>query len=313
MAGPRVTVVIPTYNRASRLPGLVASLEKQTLSLEEFDVIVCDDSSTDETSDVLAKLASSSALNLRVMRTERNSGPARARNLASRSTAAPILAFVDDDCVPTPGWLEAGISVFDERDVGVVQGRTVPDPSVQMHRGVSQLITSFTHRYEACNIFYRRAVFEAVGGFDETIYFFGEDTVPGWGARRVGAGVRFAPSALAHHEVRRRGGRWLVRWALLHRNWPMLVRRYPEIRRELLWCRLFLYPRHAALYAAAAGIALATSWRPSLVLMAPALSRYFPWRFTKAEVVDKARQLGFDSLVMLTLIASSARNRTLVL
>jgi GT2 family glycosyltransferase len=316
MSRPAVAVVIPTYNRASRLPAIVAALERQTFPPDGVDVIIADDCSPDDTAAVASDLAARSPLALRVVRTPRNSGPAAARNLAWRSSAAPILAFLDDDCVPGPTWLEAGVAAFARDDVGIVQGRTLPDPSSPLdpshpirYKGVTQHIESLTKRYEACNIFYRRAVLEAVGGFDETIPFFGEDTIPAWAARRLGVGDRFAPGAIAFHDIRDRGLRWYVRWALLHRNFPLLIKRYPEMRREILWGRLFVWPRHAALLAAVAGAGLATAWPPALVLTAPFLARYAPWKMRRDDVVGSVTQVVFDVLAIGALVAGSARHR----
>src|SRR2546425_11756015 len=62
----RVSVVIPTFERAARLPGLVAALEAQTLPRDSFDVIVADDASRDETAEVLEELRSRATIDLRV-------------------------------------------------------------------------------------------------------------------------------------------------------------------------------------------------------------------------------------------------------
>ena len=317
MPAPTVAVIIPTYKRADRLPAIVAALENQTVALDAVEVIVSDDCSPDETQEVAARLARASRLSLRVMKTERNSGPAAARNIAWRSTSAPILAFLDDDCIPTPGWIEGGLSAFSADDVGIVQGRTIPDPSSPLdpshpirYKGVSQQIDGLNGHYEACNIFYRRSVLDAVGGFDETIPFFGEDTVPAWAALRLGVGDRFGPDALAYHDVRDRGLRWYLRWALLHRNFPLLLRRFPERRRQELWVHTFLWPRHAALLAALAGIGLAWAWPPALVLATPALARYGPWKLKSDDVVGGVAEAVFDTLVIGALIAGAVRQRT---
>jgi glycosyltransferase involved in cell wall biosynthesis len=314
--GPRVAVIVPTFQRAARLPLLVAALEAQTFPRGAFEVVISDDCSTDQTSQVLEQLVARSPLNLRVVRTEHNSGPARARNIAWRSTDAPLLAFFDDDCTPSPRWLEAGVSPFSEADVGIVQGRTIPDPSSPLepyntigYKTVTQNIERLNDRYEACNIFYRRDVLEAVGGFDETIYFFGEDTATAWAVLRLGAGARFAGDSLVHHEVTTRGMRWYVRWALLHRNWPLLIRRFPE-KRKTLWCRFFVAPRHAALLSAIVGLTAGIMWFPAFVLTVPFLSRYVPWSLRRDEIVGRATEVVYDILVIGAIVAGSIRERT---
>ncbi|MGH2727682.1 MAG: glycosyltransferase [Actinomycetota bacterium] len=314
VARPRVTVIVPTYLRADRLPGIVAALELQTFPPEDFDVIICDNCSPDETPEVLADLASRTSLTLKVMRTPVNRGPGIARNVAWRTTDATLVAFMDDDCVPTPGWLEAGVAHFEESDVGVVQGRTLPDPAAQIaHFRGTQRIIGLTKRYETCNIFYRREALAAVGGFDENVYFFMEDTVPGFAIRRMGAGDRFAYEALVFHEVVPRGARWTLRWAVLHKNWPYAVRRFPEIRRELLWARIFLEPSHASLLAAIAGAVAGIFWWPALALAAPFLARHTPRYLRRQEFVNKLTDILFDVTVLGAVLYGSIRNRTLVL
>jgi glycosyltransferase involved in cell wall biosynthesis len=309
----RVAVVVATYQRAERLPSLIAALEAQTFPRDDFEVVVCDDGSVDDTPAVLRRLSAETSLNLRVMTTDRNRGPAAARNLAWRSTSAPVLAFVDDDCTPTPAWLEAGLANFDG-EVAIVQGRTIPDPSTPLGRWpVTQRLERFTNRYEACNIFWRTDVLRTVGGFDESIYFFGEDTVPGWHARRLGVGERFAPDALVHHAVTHRDWRWHVRYALQHGHWPMLIRRFPEMRREVLWHGLFLKPRHAGVWGAFAGIALGAFWRPGFALVIPYAWYARPRSLQLDRIVDALGGAGFDALVVAGLAAGSLRQRTPVL
>ena len=309
-----VAVVVPTYQRADRLRGLVEALERQTMPHDRFEVIVSDDRSTDATPDILASIASTTPLTFRFLRAERNSGPAHARNVAWRSTEAPIIACIDDDCVPVPEWLEAGVEMVRSTGAGIVQGRTLPERREGIRRrDVSQRIDRFSKRYEGCNIFYRREVLEETGGFDETIYFFGEDSIPALEGRRLGYDARFSYEALVLHEVRRRGLRWHIRWALLHRNWPLLVRRYPELRREALWHGVFLTPRHAELLTAAAGIGLGVVWHPAFVLAVPALARYSPSWFRRAEFEDAFGDVAYDTLVMIGLLAGSVRYRRLVI
>lgn len=314
MSDPRVAVVIPTYQRATLLPGIVEALERQTLPLNEFEVVISDDCSSDETPRVLDELASGSRLKLRIVSTERNSGPATARNVAWRTTDAPILAFMDDDCVPTPGWLENGLRHFEDPDVAIVQGATLPDPTASLDHGTTtQWIDRLSKRYEACNIFYRRQALESVGGFDESIRAFGEDSVPAWSIRRRGGGVRFGIDALVHHEVRFRGIRWHARWSMLFGNFPMLVRRFPELRRDLLWLRIFSRPKHALFFLAIAGIAWGVFWWPAFTLTVPLVSHYVPLPHRPRTVVLGLTDLGLDALAVASLVVASVRHRTLVL
>ncbi len=84
MSESRITVIVPTYNRADVLLLYLAALEAQTM--RDFDVIVVNDGSTDNTEEMLAAYARDTPLHLRVLSQE-NAGPARGRNLAISQTA----------------------------------------------------------------------------------------------------------------------------------------------------------------------------------------------------------------------------------
>ena len=310
-----VSVVIPTFQRASRLPALIAALEAQTLPAEEFDVIVADDSSQDDTPVVLEQLAASTSIRLRSVRTARNGGPGAARNLGWRSSAAPVIAFTDDDCLPAPGWLEAGLAVLERSSAGIVQGRTLPDPSATNEGWIKTVrVERLTQLYESCNIFYRTDVLRAVGGFDEEITVpFGEDTATGWEARRHGFTAEFAPDALVHHSVTRPGARYWWRYAMMHANFPKLVRRFPEMRRELMWLRLFMWRDRAVFDAALAGAAAGFAWPPAFALLLPYAYLRRPRRLTRREIEGVVARLGMDAAILGGLLVGSARERTLVL
>src|SRR5918999_1148194 len=116
-----------------------------------------------------------------------------------------FIAFTDDDCVPTPGWLEALLAAAGERDDVVVQGRTLPNPAESDGLGAfarTMNITGATPHFETCNIMYPRALLERVDGFDEQFPApAGEDSDLGIRARGAGGVQVYEPAALVHHAV----------------------------------------------------------------------------------------------------------------
>ena len=125
--------------------------------------------------------------------------------------------------------------------------------------------------------------------------------------------MRFGFDALVHHEVRFRGFRWYIRWSILFGNWPMLIRRFPELRREMLWLRIFTRPKHALFFAAALGMALGVYWWPAFTLAAPLVSHYLPLPHRPKELVRGLGDIGIDAVAVASLIVASVRHRTLVL
>src|SRR6478609_4576243 len=100
----RVSVVIPTYNRWDKLRRVLDGYHTQSIPVADFELLVCDDGSTDETSDRVRAYAADAPYTLRHLRQE-NSGPATARNRGLRAAEAPVVVMTDDDCVPHPDLL----------------------------------------------------------------------------------------------------------------------------------------------------------------------------------------------------------------
>jgi GT2 family glycosyltransferase len=118
---PSVSVIIPTYNRKEELTGLLSSLEKQTLPAADFEIIVVDDGSTDDTLFYLKTLVAGGKENL-LFCYQKNQGPGAARNRGMAMARSAIFAFTDTDCRPLPEWLEELIKPFADKQVGAVGG-----------------------------------------------------------------------------------------------------------------------------------------------------------------------------------------------
>ena len=95
---PKISVVIPTYNRARLLPRAIESAQNAGSDLE---VIVVDDCSSDDTADVCAKIRG-----IRYVRLNANRGLAHARNAGIAASSCEFIAFLDDDDLRLPGSLD---------------------------------------------------------------------------------------------------------------------------------------------------------------------------------------------------------------
>jgi cellulose synthase/poly-beta-1,6-N-acetylglucosamine synthase-like glycosyltransferase len=118
--GPRVSVVIPSFNGADTLPELLGALERQTYPRADFEVIVADDVSTDDTAAVAV------AHGAKVVTTRVNGGAAAARNAGFAQARGEVIAFVDDDCAPATDWLAELVAPFDDPAVDGAGGRILP-------------------------------------------------------------------------------------------------------------------------------------------------------------------------------------------
>lgn len=111
---PKVSVVIPTYNRANYITAAIESVFAQTL--RDIEVMVVDDGSTDHTAERLAPFSG----RLNYVRTG-NQGPARARNEGMRRAKGEYIAYLDSDDLYYPFKLQAQAEVLDRYpDVGLV-------------------------------------------------------------------------------------------------------------------------------------------------------------------------------------------------
>jgi glycosyltransferase involved in cell wall biosynthesis len=117
---PRISVIIPTYNRREMLRQMLESLARQRTAPGEFEVIVADDGSSDGTEDLVDSF--SGQLRLRYhFQEDRGFRVAAARNAGARLATAPVLAFLDAGTVPGPDF---------------VRGHLTAHPLALLHRAV---------------------------------------------------------------------------------------------------------------------------------------------------------------------------------
>ncbi len=123
MTAPEISVVIASYNRAPFLRRCLAQLRAQTL--RSFEVIIADDGSTDGTAAEIEEIARAHpSFALRVLRSETNAGANAARNRGVQAARGTLIALLDSDCLPEPGWLEALAEPFSDPRVAAAVGTT---------------------------------------------------------------------------------------------------------------------------------------------------------------------------------------------
>lgn len=122
MHAPRVVFAFCTFNRAERLPPLVAALRAQACD-EPFELLAVDNNSTDATQSVLQGLAGQPGAPLRyVKETVQGIVPARNRLLLEAATAEYLL-MLDDDELPAPGWAQSALKALRDDGLECVGGR----------------------------------------------------------------------------------------------------------------------------------------------------------------------------------------------
>ena len=191
-----VSVVIPAYNSENTIGGCLKSLQEQDYPRENYEIIVVDDGSSDKTKDVISSFHDVKLI------TQKNAGPASARNLGASHAKGEVLLFTDADCIPDKNWIKEMTASFSNPEVVGAAGtyRTLNDKSTiaryvgheiaQRHERMKLLENiDFVGTYSAA---YRKDVYNAFGGFDTTFRrASGED--PDLSYRMAAAGRKLLP------------------------------------------------------------------------------------------------------------------------
>lgn len=124
---PRISIVIATYNRARQLLGALESLVRQDLPACEWECVVVDNNSTDDTQKLFDEFArNNSDFNLRIV-CEKEQGLSYARNRGIEECCGDIVAIIDDDELVNQSFARAYLEIFDANsEVVAVGGKVVP-------------------------------------------------------------------------------------------------------------------------------------------------------------------------------------------
>ena len=198
----RYSVIIPAYNSEKTLFSCLESLEAQSLSKENYEVIVVDDGSTDDTSKIANRF------NVKYI-FQTNKGPAAARNKGADAAAGQIILFTDADCVPDHNWIREMISPFSDREAIGVKGAY---KTRQMELAARFAQAEFEDRYDLLqksstidmidtySAAFRKDVFLNIGGFDQSFPVANnEDTDLSYRLATAGYKLVFNPAAFVYH------------------------------------------------------------------------------------------------------------------
>ncbi len=132
----KISVIIPTYNRKSLIVDTIESFLGQ--DYQNFEVIVCNNNSTDNTQEVLEAYLGNSKVSLLF---EERSGVHFARNTAAKCASGDILYFTDDDMIATPNLLSEIVKIFDlDESIASATGRVLPKWEIEPPKWVEKLL-----------------------------------------------------------------------------------------------------------------------------------------------------------------------------
>lgn len=209
MEHPFVSIIVPVKDGGAALSELLVSLNALAWPADRREILVVDNNSGDDSG---ARATAAGATLLR----ETRPGASHARNAGLRAARGDIVAFTDADCLVTRGWLDALVAPFEDPAIGGVGGRTEtysPVTAAERHAARIRHLDAERHLSHptfpfapTANAAFRRAVFEAIGGFDPDFP---------WGepvdfckrlVRDTPWRLAYAPRAVVFHRARARVG-----------------------------------------------------------------------------------------------------------
>jgi GT2 family glycosyltransferase len=227
-AWPRISVVVCSYNGARTLRDCLDGLQR--LQYPDFEVIVVDDGSKDATPEIAAQYR------CRLIRTE-NRGLSSARNTGMEAATGEIVAYTDDDARPDPHWLYYLADAFRRTPDAAIGGPNIVPPGdgwiaqcvAASPGGPAHVLLSDqeAEHIPGCNMAFRKAALQAVGGFDVRYRTAGDDVDLCWRLSERGLKLGFRAGAMVWHHRR---GSVRTYWkqqvgygraeALLEAKWP---------------------------------------------------------------------------------------------
>ena len=213
---PFISVIVCTYNRRDFLgQALESLLELETEGAFSYEIVIVDDASTDGTRTTVEEFRDRAAVPVKYVRAEgRGIAPARTRGV--REASGEWIAFFDDDQIADPSWLKELLGLAHEKDTLCVGGprflKLPQDRLAALSPVCRGILGEVDHGPEPkkCgrkslpntgNALTHRKVFEAVGYFDESRAWGGEDPEFFWRAVQAGFEAWYTPRAVVYHLI----------------------------------------------------------------------------------------------------------------
>lgn len=230
-SSPRVSVVVASYNGGRTLPACLDSLGR--LNYPDYEIIVVDDGSTDDTPQTLKKHP-----NVRCFRHDQNLGLSVARNTGIAAATGEIVAFTDSDCRADEDWLYYLVGDLLDSDFAGIGGHNFLPPedstvaaAVLVSPGGPAHVMLTDRQAEhipGCNMAFYKWALEEIGGFDPIFWKAGDDVDVCWRLQQHGCKIGFSPAGFVWHFRRSTVRAYLKQQSGYGEAEAMLVRKHPE-------------------------------------------------------------------------------------
>ncbi|PIE59431.1 MAG: glycosyl transferase family 2 [Desulfobulbus propionicus] len=232
MSAAAVSVIVPAYNAEKTLDRCLGALSRQTYTKKLTEVIVVDDGSTDSTAAIASKYPVQ-------LISQKNMGPATARNNGAFACTGEIILFTDADCVPMENWVEEMARLFTDKQVAAVKGAyrtrqphiTARFAQIEFEERFDLLEKAgYTDMVDTYSAGYRRSIFVRLGGFDTRFPVANnEDTELSYRMAAQKMTMLFNPKAIVYHLGHPDSVFRYARLKFSRGYWRMIVyRQFPE-------------------------------------------------------------------------------------
>jgi glycosyltransferase involved in cell wall biosynthesis len=227
---PMVSVVICAYNAERTMRECLESLTR--LVYPNFEVIIVDDGSCDRTAEIAMAFPQ-----FRLIR-QPNKGLSAARNVGLHAARGDLVAYTDSDCVVDPHWLtfmvramaESGFDAcggpnYAPHEDGRIEACVSASPGAPCHVLVGE---NLAEHLAGCNMVFKRAALDRVGGFDPQFTAAGDDVDICWRLLDEGLVLGYCPAAFVWHFRRNTIKAYYGQQRGYGRAEALLYRRYPS-------------------------------------------------------------------------------------
>ena len=225
------SVIVPAFNAEDKLPACLGALRDQSMHGKDYELILVDDGSSDDTSKIARQF------NVKYIY-QSNRGPAAARNRGAYEAKGEIILFTDADCIPDRNWIHEMVLPFEDPEVVGVKGAYKTRQTQLTARFVQ---AEFEDRYDLLqrqasidmidtySAAFKKDIFQEMGGFDESFPVANnEDTEFSYRLAAAGHKLVFNPRAFVYHTHSDTLGKYL-KLKFGRGYWRMVVyRRYPD-------------------------------------------------------------------------------------
>lgn len=201
---PAISVVVCSYNGAATLEECLRSLA--ALDYPDYEVILVDDGSTDQTPDIARRFPSVRYIG------QRNLGLSAARNVGAQAARGQFVAYTDSDCVADEKWLLYLAMAMKDQQVQAIGGPNLPPPGdnwvarcvAASPGGPSHVMLDdrLAEHVPGCNMAFDRATLLNIGGFDPQFRVAGDDVDVCWRLLDSDVRIGYAPAAFVWHHRR---------------------------------------------------------------------------------------------------------------